>query len=339
MTKFGSPCEALIATEGTHRYQTSLEAGMGIGLFGFSATAWIMPLLLDERIALTTGLAKPQLVLCSVAIYAAWAAGCGILSPAGDRVGRKPVLIGSSLLGAAGFALTACVAHVPVLARLPVLLISRMANGFAVGGIMSQAFALAMESSESARGKKVGVTLNVYFCAGVCLVAALHWIAMTLALPWQVELLCTSLWLTIASVATSRWVAESPTLLFANAAASGRITAATEALQRIARVNGVADYNRVSFEMPPRAAASSPASSPTDAQGSAPRAVMMCDERVPRVLNLWSAPLLSALVGASFFAASSAWWVPEAHTLPVSLHAHAFNPLLDRCTVCCTGLC
>ena len=166
---------ALIAAAGTRRYQNRLEAGLGVTLFGGSSFVWLAPMLFDDSIARATGLPKATLVATSLCIYGGWIAGCCVLSPAGDRFGRKRILILSALLAALGAFGTALTPLIPVPFPCVLLLAaSRAVGGFSLGGMMSQALALALESSESSRLKSCGIRMNMYYCAAIVILAAFH---------------------------------------------------------------------------------------------------------------------------------------------------------------------
>ena len=130
---------ALVASSGSRIYQRRLEAGLGITLFGGSSFVWVAPMLFDAHIAAATGLPASTLVATSLCIYGGWIAGCMVLSPAGDRLGRKRVLVLSAILAAAGAIGTAATPLVPASGACALLVASRAIGGFSLGGMMSQA--------------------------------------------------------------------------------------------------------------------------------------------------------------------------------------------------------
>ena len=172
----------LEVASGGRTYQGRLELATGL-LFGGTAACWIMPLLLDAPMAVAIGFAKPQLIFSSCATYVGWAGGCAVLGPMGDKIGRLKIIAASGVSLAAGFALTVALLLSPAALAFPALVAARAVSGFGVGGLMSQAFALALESSESARSKSTGVVINLYFCLAVCLLAGFHLLGQTTPSP------------------------------------------------------------------------------------------------------------------------------------------------------------
>ena len=153
-----------------------------------TVTVWLVPMLFDDKIARATGVPKATLVATSLFIYGGWIAGCCVLSPAGDRFGRKRVLILSALLAAAGAFGTALTPLMPAPTACVILLAaSRAIGGFSLGGMMSQALALALESSESNRLKSGGILMNMYYCTAVIILAAFHALCGVCVAPAWVE--------------------------------------------------------------------------------------------------------------------------------------------------------
>ena len=121
----------------------------------------------------------------------------------------------------------------------PALIAARALTGFGVGGLMSQSFALALESSESARSKSGGVKVNLYYCLAVILIAAFHLVVASssplLGLAWQAEIVLLAAIILGGSLAVGMVAEESPPYLMA----VGKVDEAEAALRRIARTNGI----------------------------------------------------------------------------------------------------
>ena len=185
-----SPIDAaLLAVSGSRVYQRLLEAVLGVALFGGSVLVWVVPMLFDTHIATDMGLSSASLVATSCLIYFGWIGGCFVLSPAGDRHGRKSVLVVSGLLAALGAFMTAAASlNLSPTLCLVQLAAARLLGGFALGGLMSQALALVLEANESARTTAKGLLLNVYYCGAVCLLAAYHYLARAVQLSWPAEI-------------------------------------------------------------------------------------------------------------------------------------------------------
>jgi len=86
--------------------------------------------------------------------------GAIVLGNLADRIGRRPVLIGATLLFGAGMLASAAVA-VPAQ-----LMAARLVTGLGLGGVMGNAIALASEFSPARRRATVLMTLSCGFTAG-----------------------------------------------------------------------------------------------------------------------------------------------------------------------------
>lgn len=89
--------------------------------------------------------------------------GSLLLSPLADRIGRRPVLIGSTLF----FGL--CMLATPLATSIGSLFAIRLATGLGLGGIMSNAMALAGEYSPRRRRVSLMMWVSCGFTAGAML--------------------------------------------------------------------------------------------------------------------------------------------------------------------------
>ena len=302
---------ALMVASGNRRYQNTLDLAAGL-LFGSTAAAWITPLLLDAPMAAAIGFSKSELISASSAVFAGWASGCAILSPLSDKIGRKPIIRWSGVFLAAGLALPAGIGLLPspALLAFPALLAARAFAGFGVGGLMAQAFALALESSEGARSKSGGMKINLYYCLAVCLLAAYHFFVASpawLGLGWQVEITALAAIIAGSALTVGLVAEESPPYLMA----MGRLDEAEAAIRRIASTNGV--ESREAGDTFRRLATTRMAdeSQARPAQSESEGGWAMAEQKEASPPSLWqpSTLTMSACVMAAFFAATAAWFV------------------------------
>jgi len=193
------------------------------------------------------------------------------------------------LLAALGTLLTATLPQSnPTLALLQ-LTAARAIGGLSLGGLMSQSYALALESSETVRQKTTGMLINVYFGVSVCLLAAWHTISRITGLGWATELAAISGWITLCTLAVAAFAVESPSFLMD----AGRTGDAVLALNRVGALNGVGSEAEAAI-----AAAVGDTSLPAK------------DRSDPNPGGLWQTEWLlrNACVGVAFFASASAWF-------------------------------
>jgi len=89
--------------------------------------------------------------------------GSTTLSLVADRVGRRPVLIGSTLF------FTVCVSSTAAAGTVPQLIILRCLTGFGIGGVMANAVTLASEYCPAARRASLLLLISCGFTAGAML--------------------------------------------------------------------------------------------------------------------------------------------------------------------------
>ena len=293
-TAAASPLDAALkAAAGSRLYQHALELVLGVSLFGGSVFVWVVPMLFDAHISADTGIAPTSLVASSSLIYFGWIGGCCVLSPWGDRVGRKPALVVSGLLAASGALLTAAAGlhHANPGRSMALVLAGRAVGGFALGGLMPQALALAVEASETAQATAVGMLLNVYYCGAVALLAGYHYSISAARLPWAMEITGLGAFLGLATAGVAACAVESPSFLLS----AGRAEAAAASLRRIASINGAGDEAADLIAAVVRLQSDSPPS---------PLGPVSAPEGLCR--RAWLRR--NACVGVAFFAVAASWF-------------------------------
>jgi len=293
-TAAASPLDAALkAAVGSRLYQHALELVLGVSLFGGSVFVWVVPMLFDAHISADTGIAPTSLVASSSLIYFGWIGGCCVLSPWGDRVGRKPALVVSGLLAASGALLTAAAGlhHANPGRSMALVLAGRAVGGFALGGLMPQALALAVEASETAQATAVGMLLNVYYCGAVALLAGYHYSISAARLPWAMEITGLGAFLGLATAGVAACAVESPSFLLS----AGRAEAAAASLRRIASINGAGDEAADLIAAVVRLQSDSPPS---------PLGPVSAPEGLCR--RAWLRR--NACVGVAFFAVAASWF-------------------------------
>jgi MFS family permease len=112
------------------------------GLLGIASVQFVAALGLSVALAMapalmrSLGLSASQMAVVVAIYFTAALAGIAVLVPVSRHWGRKPVLVGASLLAAEGLVALAGAGDVPM------LVVARLASGFAVGAAVVAAAAL-----------------------------------------------------------------------------------------------------------------------------------------------------------------------------------------------------
>ena len=200
-----------------------------VGQFYGGALLALSPVLLDPRAAAAGDFSAAALVASGSALFAGWGVGSAVLSALADRVGRKPVAVGSAGASAL-FALLSARAT-----RARALVAARAACGVGLGGMSGMGFALLVESvSGDAARNRASTGVNVAYVAAALALAALHR-AVEATLSWRAELTILAAYVGAVAALVQRVAVESPAFLVG--ARRGRDARAAAA--RIARFNGV----------------------------------------------------------------------------------------------------
>jgi hypothetical protein len=224
-TKVNNALEEFSLT-GTGDYGNAVTALVGTSLFGASVPIALAPVLIDGQLS---EFPFELLVLSSSCTFGAWAAGSLVLGALGDRLGRKPVLVGSGILA------TVSLLSMAASTNVWSLVVARTLGGVSLGGLVGQGFSFAVESVPTAKSDTVSSMVNAYWTAACCLVALVHLGCGAVGVGWQVEYLLLASWIGVATVATQQWTVESPVFLAAN----GREAQAAASLRRIAHIDAV----------------------------------------------------------------------------------------------------
>ena len=228
----------MAASAGSHdTYLGVVFATLGVGLHAIVPCGSLSGVLLDGAITMDLGLEPQQAALGDAALLFAWAPGALLGGPVSDQAGRKPASLGFGV----GTALA-----VGAMAVLPVdrnafaaLIVARAAAGFCIGGLMSAAYTLVVESVDASRRGRASFSWSLGYVGGIVLLAGLHYAAQhaPVSLPiatWRLEeLLCASFGLLFA-VLTQLVVLETPAFHLSNGNAAGALATA----RKIARWNG-----------------------------------------------------------------------------------------------------
>ena len=220
-----------VATGGSGAYALMSFAVLIVALHAVLAFGTLSGVLLNSAIVADLGLPIETVALGNSLVFFGWIPGALFGGPVGDRFGRKPALIGFSVLAALGICATGLT---PEDAATPYFA-SRLLTGVGLGGFISPAFALLVESSDPRRTGQASVTWTWGYVGGVVLLCALHYGCSMLECGWRIEELSLGAFVLAFAAATQLLVTESPRYLLA----SGETTAAIDSARTMARWNGV----------------------------------------------------------------------------------------------------
>lgn len=241
-----------VVSGGSGRYsELILPAVLTFAVHACIPFASLSGVLLDGAIGADLGLSPEQVVLGDSLVFGFWIPGAVVGGPVSDTLGRKRALLGFAVLAAVALGGTGAVQHADQLA----LLASRALAGFAVGGFMSPAYTLLIESVDSGRAGRTSVSWSVGYVCSIVLLAVLHLGVTTVGsgvvsagLPaegvgqavgsvvssgvgwssgaWRVEQLLFAGWVLSSAALVQALVVESPRYLLSNGDAEGALDAA-----------------------------------------------------------------------------------------------------------------
>lgn len=161
-------------------------------------------------------------------LFAGAMIGTLILGPAGDKIGRKPILmICATIISAFGFGTALCNNYISMMIVIWIV-------GFGVGGLTVPYDILAEFLPTSHRGKYL-LLIKYFWTIGSCLIPVLAYVSFEIVGSWRVFAMLCALPSVFSILVSSMFVPESPRWLVS----MGRKEKALEILREAARRNGV----------------------------------------------------------------------------------------------------
>jgi MFS family permease len=161
-------------------------------------------------------------------LFAGAMVGTLILGPAGDRVGRKPILIISAIIiSVFGLATALCNNYMTIMAAILMV-------GFGIGGLTVPFDILAEFLTTEKRGKYL-LLIKYFWTVGSCLIPLLAYVSIEIAASWRLFVVLCSLPSIFSFIISSCFVPESPRWLVS----MGQKDKALEILRDAAKRNGV----------------------------------------------------------------------------------------------------
>lgn len=161
-------------------------------------------------------------------LFAGAMIGTLVLGPAGDRIGRKPILIISAFtISIFGLGTAICYHYIALM--IVILLV-----GFGIGGLTVPFDILAEFLPTESRGKYL-LLIKYFWTVGSCLIPPLAYISFELAESWRLFAILCALPSIFSTVVSIMYVPESPRWLVS----MGHKEKALKILRLAAKMNGV----------------------------------------------------------------------------------------------------
>lgn len=143
--------ELMTSAAGNGMYLAVVFAALGLGFHATIPFASLSGVLMDGAISSELGLSPEQVALSDAVLLLSWAPGSLLCGPWSDVHGRKACTLAFGVLTALA---TGSIGLIPPGANAFSLLLSaRVASGFCIGGMMSAAYTLVVESPMHAFGR------------------------------------------------------------------------------------------------------------------------------------------------------------------------------------------
>lgn len=182
--------ELMKCASGNGMYLAAVFATLGLGFHATIPFASLSGVLMDGAISADLGLSAETVALSDAILLLSWAPGSLLCGPWSDVYGRKTCTLGFGLLTALA---TASIGLIPAGEHsLLLLCAARAASGFCIGGMMSAAYTLVVESVDASRRGRASLSWSVGYVGALLILAAIHTAAPALAdasgaSAWRVE--------------------------------------------------------------------------------------------------------------------------------------------------------
>lgn len=161
-------------------------------------------------------------------LFAGAMVGTLILGPAGDKIGRKPILIiSATIISAFGLGTALCNDYIALIAVILMV-------GFGIGGLTVPFDILAEFLPTERRGKYL-LLIKIFWTIGSCLIPILAYVSFELAESWRLFAVLCSLPSIFSAIVSICFVPESPRWLVS----MGKKEEALNVLRYAAQKNGI----------------------------------------------------------------------------------------------------